>query len=112
MASASAPALSASSNSGLPVTYSIVSGPATLSGNVLTLNGAAGTVTVRVSQAGNDSFNAANDAILTFNVRAVGQQVYFGKINFTDDFAAAISADNTRGILIARLSKTGEAVVV
>ena len=51
-------ALSATASSGLAVSFSIVSGPATISGNTITVTGA-GTVTVRASQAGNASFNAA-----------------------------------------------------
>ena len=43
--------------SGNPVTYT-VTGPATLAGNVLTINGA-GTVTVTANQAGNTDYLAA-----------------------------------------------------
>ena len=50
--------LSASASSGLPVGFTIVSGPATLSGNILTLSGA-GTVVVRASQAGNALYASA-----------------------------------------------------
>lgn len=50
--------LSATASSGLAVTYSVVSGPATLSGSSLTLTGA-GTVVVRASQAGNGTYAAA-----------------------------------------------------
>lgn len=60
-------ALSASASSGLPVTFSVVSGPATLGSSNLTLTGA-GTVTVKASQAGNDSYNTAPDVEQTFNV--------------------------------------------
>src|SRR5206468_9950476 len=52
-------AVSATASSGLAVTFSIVSGPATISGGTVTLTGATGTVTVRASQAGNGSYNAA-----------------------------------------------------
>lgn len=48
--------LQASAGSGLPVTYSIVSGPAFVSGNTLTTTGV-GTVTVRAYQAGNNQYN-------------------------------------------------------
>ncbi|WP_146904205.1 serine hydrolase, partial [Adhaeribacter aerolatus] len=50
----------------LPVTYSIVSGPATISGNMVTLTGI-GPVTVRATQAGDANFNPATTEI-TFNV--------------------------------------------
>ncbi|MEI6035272.1 MAG: immunoglobulin domain-containing protein [Verrucomicrobiae bacterium] len=52
-------ALSAASGSGLPVTFSIVSGAASLSGSSLTPTGT-GMITVRASQAGNATYNAAS----------------------------------------------------
>ncbi len=51
--------LSATSNSGLPITFQIVSGPAMLQGNVLAPTEASGTVTLRAVQAGNESFAPA-----------------------------------------------------
>ncbi|MCB0585976.1 MAG: discoidin domain-containing protein, partial [Phaeodactylibacter sp.] len=51
--------LQASVTSGLPVSFAIVSGPATVEGNLLTLTGEGGTVVVRASQEGNDDYNAA-----------------------------------------------------
>lgn len=50
--------VSAQSSSGLPVTLSVLSGPGTLSGNLLTLTGA-GTVVVAADQAGNTNYSAA-----------------------------------------------------
>ena len=52
-------ALNASASSGLPVSYSVISGPASVSGNTVTLNGNSGTVTIRASQSGNAQYNAA-----------------------------------------------------
>jgi hypothetical protein len=49
--------LPATTSAGLSVTYSIVSGPATISGNTLTVSGA-GTVVVNASQSGNSSYGA------------------------------------------------------
>ena len=60
--------ISASSSSNLPVSFTIVSGPATISGNTISLTGTAGTVTVRASQAGNNCYNAAADVDQSFNV--------------------------------------------
>ncbi len=51
-------ALSATSSTGLPVTYSVVSGPGALVGNQLSLIGA-GDVVIQASQAGNDLHHAA-----------------------------------------------------
>ena len=53
--------VSASSTSGLTVSFSIVSGPAGFSVATVTITGA-GALTVRASQAGNSSFNAARNA--------------------------------------------------
>jgi hypothetical protein len=50
--------LQATASSGLPVVFSVVSGPATISGNTLTITGI-GTITVRAVQAGNSSYAAA-----------------------------------------------------
>jgi len=51
----------ASVNSNLELTYSIT-GPATLSGTTITLDGTVGTVTVTVSQAGNENYNEASES--------------------------------------------------
>ena len=51
-------AVSASASSGLPVSFSVQSGPATINGSTVTITGA-GMVTVRAAQAGNTNYNAA-----------------------------------------------------
>jgi glucose/arabinose dehydrogenase len=63
-------ALQATASSGLPIGWQVVSGPATLEGNMLALTGA-GTVTVRASQPGNENYLAAPDAEKAFIVNAV-----------------------------------------
>ncbi len=60
--------INASASSGLDVNYTIVSGPATISGNTISLTGAEGTVEVRASQAGNADFNPADDVNQSFTV--------------------------------------------
>ncbi len=52
-------ALDAISNSPAAIIYSVLSGPATISGNVLTITGA-GQVTVQVQQAASVAYTAAN----------------------------------------------------
>lgn len=59
--------LGATASSGLPVSLSIVSGPATLAGNTLTLTGA-GLVVVRASQAGDARHGAAASVDQGFSV--------------------------------------------
>lgn len=46
-------------NSGLPITYSVISGPATVSGNVVTLTGAPGIVEIKAEQPGDVNWRAA-----------------------------------------------------
>lgn len=50
--------VSATSSSGLPISYSVVSGPAVVAGNTVTLTGA-GTVTLRASQNGDATYKSA-----------------------------------------------------
>lgn len=59
--------VSAYSTSGLPLLYEITSGPATIADSVITLTGEGGTVSVRVSQAGNEDFYPV-EAVLSFDV--------------------------------------------
>ncbi|MDB6092492.1 MAG: type sorting protein [Verrucomicrobia bacterium] len=56
--------IGATASSGLPVTFAILSGPASISGNTVTITGA-GSVTVQAAQAGNASFSAvtANQSV-------------------------------------------------
>lgn len=60
-------AVTASASSGLPVSFSIVSGPATISGGTITLTGQ-GTVTVQASQSGDANYNAATSVDQSFTV--------------------------------------------
>jgi hypothetical protein len=64
--------LQASASSGLPVTFQVLSGPATMSGNLLTVTGR-GSITVRADQGGNAEFLAAPSVTRTFN--AVGPAI-------------------------------------
>ncbi len=70
--------LSASSNSTGAISYSVASGPATVSGNRLTLNGT-GKVTVLASQAAAGTF-ASTSATTSFNVSANTNTLVFAPI--------------------------------
>ena len=59
--------VAATASSSLTPSYSIVSGPASLSGSTVTLTGA-GTVVVRTSQAGDGNFTAATPVDQSFTV--------------------------------------------
>src|SRR4029077_9780031 len=62
--------VSATASSGLPVSFSIVSGPATIAGSTVTVTGA-GTVTVGASQGGNANYAAATPVEQSFTVTPV-----------------------------------------
>jgi hypothetical protein len=78
--------LTATASSGLAVTFSVVSGPGTVSGNTLTVTGA-GTIVVAANQAGNSTYAAApqvthnivvNQASQTINFTAPASPVTYG----------------------------------
>ena len=62
--------LAASSTSGLPVTYSIISGPATLAGSTVTFT-ASGNVVIQADQVGNTTYAAAAPVRVTYQVQVV-----------------------------------------
>ena len=60
--------LSATASSGLPVSFEMLEGPATIDGNILTLTGETGIVKLKAMQAGNGSWLPAPDVVKTFEV--------------------------------------------
>ena len=88
--------------SGLPVSFAVVSGPATVSGNQLTITGA-GTVVIKASAAGNGNFNATvvNHSFTVTQLTSNGRlDPSFGNggkqtIDFTEDFQFQYALDAT-----------------
>ncbi|MFA8434554.1 MAG: endonuclease [Marinifilaceae bacterium] len=72
-------ALTATASSGLAVTFQIVSGPATIKGNTLSITGA-GTVTVKASQIGNQKFLPAAAVTRSFEVGKAEQTISFPEL--------------------------------
>ena len=68
--------LNATASSGLPVSFQVIAGPATINGNALTITGV-GTVTVRALQTGNSSYNAANPVDQSFVIFRGNQTIAF-----------------------------------
>jgi hypothetical protein len=60
--------IEAASTSGLPVEFNILSGPASIAGNTITLTGDTGLVVVEATQPGNSQYNAADPVIQSFHV--------------------------------------------
>ncbi len=91
--------ISGSSSSGLSVSFSVVSGPATVSGSTVTINGA-GTVTVRASQSGNSNVSAATDVDRNFNVAKGSATITLSNLTQTYDGTprAATATTNPSGL--------------
>jgi uncharacterized repeat protein (TIGR02543 family) len=70
-------ALAATASSGLPVSFALLGGPASLSGSTLQLTGP-GAITVRASQAGDALYLPAPDVTHTFNATAQAIVKYRG----------------------------------
>lgn len=60
--------IEATATSGLPVSFAIISGPATIDGNLITLSGDTGLVTVEATQPGGGQYNAATPVRQRFMV--------------------------------------------
>ena len=91
-----------SSTSRLPVMLR-VSGPATISGTTLTLDGDLGIVTITASQAGNDNYNAAPPVVQSFEVvTKANQTIDFGALAAVTfggaDFNLAATASSTLNV--------------
>ncbi len=76
-------ALSATSSSGLTVTFT-VAGNCSLSGNVLTINGAGG-CTITASQPGDTTYNAANPVVQSFTISKAIAVLNLTNLNQTYD---------------------------
>jgi sugar lactone lactonase YvrE len=72
--------ITATASSGLPVYLNVLSGPAVLSSNVVTLLGA-GTVTINAWQPGDSNYNAAATVQQSFTVTKVPQSITFGPLS-------------------------------
>ncbi len=104
--------ISATASSGLPVSLSIISGPATISGTTITLTGT-GTVEVKAEQAGNIDYDPAPSVTNSFEVVKAEQTITFeplsdivlGEVNSIE-----LVASSTSGLAIA-FSVTGPATI-
>ncbi len=108
-------ALAATASSGLPVSYRVVSGPATVAGSLLTVTGL-GTVTVEVTQAGNTAYNAATPVTQSFSVAAPllqNQTISFPAIDdkMSDDEPFALDAVASSGLPVSYRIVSGPATL-
>ena len=108
--------VSATANSGLPVSFNIVSGPATIDGNTISLTGAEGTVTVRASQAGDSAYNPATPVDQSFDVTAPSlqdQTITFGPLadKLTTDPDFDVTATSSSGLAVSFNIVSGPATI-
>ena len=96
----------ASASSGLPITFSVVSGPATVNGGTVTITGA-GAVTLQASQAGDATYFAAS-ANQSFTVNKASQTVTFDPVTdrtYGDEpFSISASASTAQPITFSVIS--------
>ena len=78
----------ATSTSGLPVSFEIVSGPATIDGNLLTLTGTGGQVTIKATQPGNSQFDPAVPVVNSF--MALDPATHVPQINIRNPLAGDV----------------------
>ncbi len=88
--------LNAYADSNLPVIYTVVRGPAIVSGSTLSILGA-GIVSLKISQPGNDSYLPAPDLFQTFGVRKRAQTINFNQIDISAN-PMTLSATSSAGL--------------
>lgn len=103
--------LNASSSSGLPVQFTVVSGPATLQGTNLSLTGG-GLVTITASQPGNSLFNSAQPITRTFTALKVAQTISVSPIpQVTAGVPFTLTATATSGLKVVFEVTNGNATI-
>ncbi len=95
--------VTASTTSGLTLGYAIQSGPATISGSTVTLNGTAGAVVVEVTQAGNLNYNASSSTVsfAVNNPALTGQTITFNGLSDKSYGAAGFELTATASSTLA-----------
>jgi hypothetical protein len=88
--------VSATASSGLTVAFSILSGPATITGSTVTITGA-GTVVVRASQAGNSTYAAAPNVDQPFTVNKATPTITTAPTASAITFGQALSSSTLSG---------------
>ena len=93
--------INASASSGLDVTYSVVSGPVSISGATLTIIGA-GVATIAANQAGDENYLAASEVTRSFTIEKADQVISIDPISdkLTTDDPFDVSASVNSGLAL------------
>ena len=106
--------LAATSSSGLSVVYTVTSGPATVSGNILTVTGG-GTVVMAANQAGNSNFLAATTVSKSLTVTPGVQTITFPDLATRQFLLTAntvtLAATSSSGLSVVYTVTSGPATV-
>jgi Bacterial Ig-like domain (group 3)/FG-GAP-like repeat len=104
--------VSATSNSGAPLTYAVVSGPATISGSSVTVTGT-GTVVLQASQAAQGNYTAGSQQA-SFTVAPEAQTISFAAVTSPITYSTnpiALSATATSGLPVTCTVLSGPATI-
>jgi hypothetical protein len=96
--------LDAVASSGLPVQFQIVSGPATISGDTLTLDGTEGVVVVEATQPGDTTYTPASPVIKSFNV--IDPMTTLPNLDLRNPLPGAVYVPTLRPIQLAAIANT------
>ncbi len=97
--------LEATATSGLPVSFEVLSGPATLDGDLLTLTGQAGEVKIMATQPGNEQFDPAVPVINTF--MALDPATYVPTINARNPLPGNVYMPSLTAIQLSAVATIG-----
>ncbi|MFM8337068.1 MAG: Ig-like domain-containing protein, partial [Opitutaceae bacterium] len=104
--------LKAVSSSGLETTFSVVSGPATLNGKMITPTGA-GTVVVKAVQPGDSAYNPAQERLQSFRILLLSQSLSFPALGTAiyGDAPVTLRASTDSGLPVSYAVLSGPGVV-
>jgi hypothetical protein len=97
--------ITATATSGLPVFFEVLSGPATINGNTVTLTGAQGEVTIEATQPGDATYDPADPVINTFMV--LDPMLYVPEIDVRHPLAGDVFVPSLSKILLSAYSTIG-----
>jgi hypothetical protein len=94
--------IEATATSGLEVLFEVLSGPATIDGNLVTLTGEAGEVTIEATQPGNAQFDPAEPVVNSFMV--LDPQLHVPDIDVRHPLAGNVHVPALSQIMLATVS--------
>jgi len=97
--------ITATATSGLPVSFEVLSGPATINGNTVTLTGAQGEVSIKATQPGDATYDPADPVINNFMV--LDPMLYVPEIDVRHPLAGDVFVPSLSKILLSVYSTIG-----